>query len=128
MHDGGKILTGLAVFLAIVTLPLWFHAVQGAQQGAPEFKVTTESRECVEETSYMRSSHMNLLDDWREQVVRDGERIHVGLGGKTYERNLSATCIMSCHSNREEFCDRCHGYVGVEPYCWDCHAQRGGAH
>jgi len=128
MHDGGKILTGLAVFLAIVTLPLWFHSVQGAQQGAPEFKVATESRECVEETAYMRSSHMNLLDDWREQVVRDGERIHVGLNGKTFERNLSATCIMSCHSNREEFCDRCHGYVGVTPYCWDCHAQREGVH
>jgi formate-dependent nitrite reductase cytochrome c552 subunit len=84
--------------------------------------IVSDSKECVEPTPYMRSRHMNLLDDWRQEAVRDGDRIYVGLGGVKYEKNLSGTCILSCHSNREVFCDRCHEYVGVRPYCWDCHA------
>jgi hypothetical protein len=28
---------------------------------------------------------------------------------------------MKCHDNKEEFCDKCHLYAGVTPYCWDCH-------
>ena len=67
-------------------------------------------------------------NEWREEVVRDGDRIMVGIDGEMYEKNLAVTCIFACHSNREEFCDRCHGYVGVEPFCWDCHAEQKGNH
>jgi hypothetical protein len=28
---------------------------------------------------------------------------------------------MECHSNKTKFCDQCHNYMGVAPYCWDCH-------
>jgi hypothetical protein len=31
-----------------------------------------------------------------------------------------ATCL-GCHKNKSEFCDRCHSYSGVDPYCMDCH-------
>jgi hypothetical protein len=34
--------------------------------------------------------------------------------------SLSNTCL-DCHSNKAEFCDRCHNYASVSPYCWDCH-------
>ena len=27
----------------------------------------------------------------------------------------------ACHANKAEFCDRCHNYAAVKPYCWDCH-------
>jgi hypothetical protein len=129
MHDAGKITAGLAVFLAIVTLPLWYHSVKGAESsGPPELKIAADSKQCVAETSYMRSRHMNLLNEWRQEVVRDGDRMMVGIDGETYEKNLAVTCIFACHSNREEFCDRCHGYVGVEPFCWDCHAEQKGNH
>ena len=30
---------------------------------------------------------------------------------------------MSCHSNKDEFCDRCHDYLAVKPYCWECHVE-----
>jgi hypothetical protein len=28
---------------------------------------------------------------------------------------------MACHTSKKEFCDRCHDYTSVTPYCWDCH-------
>ena len=42
--------------------------------------------------------------------------------GKTYNMSLSNTC-MDCHDNKAEFCDRCHDYASVRPYCWDCHIE-----
>ena len=61
-----------------------------------------------------------LVDDWREAVVREGIRSYVGSDGREYEISLTETCL-GCHSNKSEFCDKCHNYVGVRPDCWDCH-------
>jgi len=30
---------------------------------------------------------------------------------------------MHCHSNKKKFCDECHNYMAVKPFCWDCHIQ-----
>jgi hypothetical protein len=122
MHDTGRIIAGLVVFLAIVTSPMWYRLVKGGKAGAPELRVVKDSTQCVADTSYMRVLHMDLLDNWRDEAVRDGDRLYVGLGGKKHDKSLSGTC-MSCHSSRKEFCDRCHGYVGVKLYCWDCHLE-----
>ena len=127
MHDAGKITAGLVVFLALVTLPVWYQAARGAEPGAPELEMPTESEECVAPGRYMRALHMDLLNVWRDEAVRDGERSYVGLGGKVYEKSLSGTCL-GCHSKKEAFCDRCHEYVGAEPYCWDCHAESSEIH
>jgi hypothetical protein len=56
-------------------------------------------------------------------VVREGRRDYVStLSGTTYDMSLSRTC-MDCHSNKADFCDRCHDYLAVNPYCWDCHVE-----
>jgi hypothetical protein len=68
----------------------------------------------------MKAEHMQLLDVWREAVVRRGERTYVSPDGKEYDMSLSNTCL-DCHANKTEFCDRCHNYASVQPYCWDCH-------
>ena len=127
MHDGGKVTAGLAVFLALVTLPIWYQAARGAETKPPKLAIVADSEECVAPSQYMRVLHMDLLNVWRDEAVRDGDRIYVGLGGKEYEKSLAGTC-MSCHSSKEEFCDRCHDYVGAEPYCWDCHGESSEAH
>jgi hypothetical protein len=124
MHDAGKIITGLLIFLVIVTSPMWYHAVTGADTRAPELKIITEDTTCVAPTPYMRALHMDLLNEWRDDVVRRGDRNHTGLDGKLYDKSLSRTC-MKCHSNKADFCDRCHDYAGVKPYCWDCHVEPG---
>jgi hypothetical protein len=120
MHDTGKVIAGLVIFLAIVTSPMWYRLVKGGKAGAPELQVVKNSKQCVAATSYMRVHHMNLLNEWRDEAVRDGNRTYVGLGGVKYTKSLRGTC-MGCHTSRVEFCSRCHQYAGVKLQCWDCH-------
>jgi hypothetical protein len=120
MYDAGKIIPGLLIFLAIVTSPVWYRAMSRADAGPPELVMPADSETCVEEGTYMRTFHMDLLDAWRDEGVRSLNVMHVGPGGKEYVKSLQATC-MDCHSDKEAFCDRCHSYVGAEPFCWDCH-------
>jgi hypothetical protein len=122
MYDAGRIVSGLVIFLALVTSPMWYRLVRGAEPGPPKLELVTQAKECVAPTPYMRALHMELLNSWRDDVVRRDDRIHVGLDGVEYEKSLSKTC-MSCHSNKKEFCDRCHDYAAVDPYCWDCHVE-----
>lgn len=122
MHDAGKILTGLAIFLAMLTSPIWYDAATGKASYVPEPKIVTEEKECVAPTAYMKAFHMDLLNEWRDRVVRAGERTYTAYDGKEYVMSLSNTC-MDCHSNKEEFCDRCHEYSSVDPYCWNCHVE-----
>jgi hypothetical protein len=65
---------------------------------------------------------MALLVNWREEVVRRNVRSFTAFNGKTYNMSLTGTCLSGCHTNKADFCDRCHNYVGVKgPYCMDCH-------
>jgi hypothetical protein len=68
----------------------------------------------------MRTSHMKLLDDWRDEVLRDGDRTPIEVDGVKYEKSLMNGC-MKCHEDKKKFCDECHTYASVKPYCWDCH-------
>ena len=36
--------------------------------------------------------------------------------------SLTRGCL-DCHSNKAEFCDRCHASAGVTPKCFDCHQE-----
>jgi hypothetical protein len=122
MYDASKIVAGLAVFVVLATSPLWFNALSAAPPDKPELQGPPNgSTECVEDVEYMRANHMDLLDVWRDQVVRDDLRDYTSeLSGKTFSMSLSDTC-MDCHSNKSQFCDSCHTYSAVTPYCWDCH-------
>ena len=85
-----------------------------------EWEKTYGKKECVETKEFMRAEHMRLLDEWRDAAVRDGERLYVNNEGRRFVISLQNTC-MHCHSNKKEFCDRCHNYLTVKPYCWSCH-------
>jgi hypothetical protein len=122
MYDTGKIVAGLAVFVVLATSPLWYNALSAAPPDRPVLQQPPNgSTECVEATEYMRANHMDLLDTWRDTVVREEVRSYTSeLSGKDYTMSLSDTCL-DCHSNKEQFCDACHTYSAVSPYCWDCH-------
>ena len=122
MYDTGKIIDGLIIFLILATSPMWYNAVGGDTTLVPDLKIITYAKQCVAPTEYMRINHMNLLNDWRDKVVREGIRYTVAQGGNRYEMSLSNTC-MDCHSNKADFCDQCHNYLNVHPYCWDCHVE-----
>jgi hypothetical protein len=124
MYDTGKIIVGLVVFLILATSPLWFNMLTAETSEAPEVQILPKAgKTCVEATEYMRSDHMDLLNDWRDQVVREGVRDYTNAAGETFDMSLSRTCMEQCHTNKAEFCDACHTYTAVTPYCWDCHVE-----
>jgi hypothetical protein len=119
MHDAGKVIIGIIVFLALITFPIWYNVAGGKATYVPELE-RANGGPCVRDSAWMTANHMDLLNDWRDQVVRDGDRFFVGADGVRRERSLSNTCL-GCHENKDQFCDKCHDYMAVEPYCWDCH-------
>ena len=124
MNDIGKIFAGLIIFLIIIiaVAPTAYNYTVGKADYKPNPKIDTQEKQCVKSSDWMTSSHMTLLDAWRDLVVRGGDRIFVAEGGKEYEMSLSKTC-MKCHPKKSEFCDKCHDYTAVKPYCWDCHVE-----
>lgn len=126
MYNGGKIIFALAVFLIIATIPFTINLGKASAKIEPKLdtpeimKLDVADRKCVESKEFMRAEHMQLLNNWRDSVLRDGQRIYVSSTGKHIPMSLQNTC-MKCHSNKSKFCDACHNYVAVKPYCWDCH-------
>jgi len=126
MSDVLKAVVGLAVFFALAAFPIWYSLGVADDASAPPFpsdlEMPTNSSECVKDKDYMIANHMDLLNRWRDEVVREGDKSGVEIGGKTYKKSLTKGC-MCCHTSREHFCNRCHSYLDVKPACWDCHVE-----
>lgn len=122
MYDTGKILVGLILFVGLITFPFWLG--MGSSEKAPQPVILTEKGDkCVEPAAFMRANHMQMLDSWRDEVVRENNRTYTSAAyGTLFGKSLSNTC-MDCHSNKAEFCDSCHDYSSVTPYCWECHVE-----
>jgi len=120
LYNGGMILSGLIVFLVLASIPFWYNIAFGTPPTRPELVKPATETKCVAPTEYMRYSHMDLLNEWRDSVVRDGKRTYLDHVGREHNMSLTLTCLR-CHSSKEKFCDRCHEFLSVQPYCWDCH-------
>ena len=120
MRDKVWIITGLLLFLGLITYPVWHSVSAHTTSKGPDLVLPAREKECIAPLSYMRTSHMKLLLAWRDEVVRQGHHTYTAVDGKVYNMSLSGTCLR-CH-NKKDFCDRCHSYAGVStPYCWNCH-------
>lgn len=132
IYDSGKVIAGLIVFLAIFTSPIWINAL-GRDVPVPKPELPKVEKQCVREASWMRANHMQLLNEWRNEVVRStrhfdpatGQEVNpredsYKIGFPKTQKSLTLGCL-KCHDNTEKFCDRCHTYTGVDPFCWDCH-------
>ena len=155
MYDGGKVIIGLILGVGVLLLsPFWLNWGETAKAPEPELTAKAkEAAECVAPTPYMRSWHMQLLDQWRHTVVRDGDRYY-NTSRKAWYTTLDQELLdgwrrfvtpkgkgvqavtpgkvyykslqvtcLDCHSNKSKFCDQCHDYLGFTPYCWDCHIE-----
>jgi hypothetical protein len=125
MYNGGKIIAGLVLFFGLILYPFYSNMFGGpVKRAMPSIDTPVISQldktECVRPGEVMRTDHMKILDDWRDEVVRNGKRDIIHVGGRIFEKSLQNGCMM-CHSNKKQFCGECHGYAGVKPYCWDCH-------
>lgn len=102
--------------LLLMLLPIVYSVATfagGAIRGKPDplLEISREiSDSCVRNTEYMRLHHWELLLGVREQVIREGNR----------EGPLLGDC-RRCHSNRANFCDRCHKIANVMLDCFHCH-------
>ncbi len=119
MYNKGTIIPGLIIFVLFVTFPIWFNGLNAGDLPKPELPQGGE-KQCVAPAAEMRATHMQLLNEWRDDVLRDSNREIIEIGGKKYRKGLQMAC-MQCHTNKEKFCDTCHEYASVKPYCWDCH-------
>ncbi|MEW5734571.1 MAG: sulfate reduction electron transfer complex DsrMKJOP subunit DsrJ [Thermodesulfobacteriota bacterium] len=131
MYNTGKIITGLVIFFVVFTFPFWFNGAKAVPAPKPsldtpkinELKAASEDGTvtCLMPTEYMKSEHMVILNEWRTADVRRADYT-ASYNGELYPMSLSKTC-MECHSNKADFCDRCHNYASVTPYCWNCHVE-----
>jgi hypothetical protein len=119
MYNKGLIISGLVIFVLFVTFPIWFNGLDAGPLPKPELPPGGE-KQCVAPAAEMRDKHMQLLIEWRDEVLRDSDRVAITVDGKEYRKGLQIAC-MQCHSNKEKFCDTCHEYAAVSPTCWDCH-------
>ena len=120
MFDKGKVILGLAIFLCLASFPVWYNVLTGKADYRPSPVIATSDNQCVESKQHMREYHMQLLQQWRDDAVRNGKTTYTASDNKIYDINLTGTCLQ-CHSNKAEFCDSCHNYEGVAPNCWNCH-------
>jgi hypothetical protein len=124
--DAWKVAIGVAVFLGFFTFPIWYNVAFGHQDWEQPVIADAAGNECVMSRAQIRLDHMTLLDQWRNEVVRDELRFRPGVEGDLRTKSITRTC-MGCHTDRNEFCGRCHQFVGVEGqvfsevFCWDCH-------
>lgn len=114
------ILGGLVLFLALVTWPAW-RALASVPPTPPTLARPVGATQCVAPVAFMRTSHMTLLAQWRDLVVRNGVRTYTDGDGRVVRMSLSGTCLGACHTDKTKFCDRCHNYAEVKPTCWNCH-------
>lgn len=126
LYDGGKIFTGLVIALLAIAWPIWANLASGDQSKAPpELARARAGTECVLPTAEMRARHMDVLNDWRDLVVRQGQRT-IELKDGEHPISLTKTCL-GCHGDATKFCDSCHEYEAVSPTCWGCHVTPKGA-
>lgn len=152
MYKGGKIIAALILFAALFTIPFFYN--MGKANAGPDVLLDTPAiqalsgseQQCVESPEFMRANHMQLLNQWREAAVRDGQTVYVNSQGKEIDISLQDTCL-KCHTTEAEsnpvvvnnpvssttgvsnpaingspqFCASCHDYSAVKPLCWTCH-------
>ena len=107
MYNAKYIIPGVLIAVVAFTSPFWLN-LGGKTYVYPEVALPTgEGKDkCIESKEWMRAEHMALLNTWRDEAIREGKR--------------------ECHTNKADFCDKCHNSNNVDPYCWTCHiAPRG---
>ncbi len=126
MYDAGKIIIGLILFVGFFTSPFWYDNFNSKATQTPDIVIpANESQtQCVESFEYMRSNHMILLNNWRQEFVREGKTTYLSSMGKKYDISLEKSCL-GCHPNTSQFCDQCHNYLDVSLTCWSCHQEPG---
>ncbi|MDI6751523.1 MAG: cytochrome C [bacterium] len=99
-----------AILALIIALPLIYNISVLVAKGPEPFLEKPKGEKCIMDTEEIRYNHMILLKETRNQAMREGKKVDIGLKN-----------CRGCHSNRKGFCDRCHDKVNLKPDCFSCH-------
>lgn len=119
MYNSNNVIIGIVIVVVLFTAPFWVGLFGNTYTKTNVVLPKTE-KNCIEDVEFMRSQHMRLLNEWRDQALRNENRFYVAKDGRTWPISLQNTCL-SCHSNYQDFCRKCHVANSVDPYCWTCH-------
>jgi hypothetical protein len=111
----------MTIFVVLGFSPFLVNLTKAEENTAPVLAYPVNADKCIESREYMRAYHMEILNDWRDLAIRENAR-YATINGSEVKMSLNQTC-MKCHDNKREFCDKCHNYLNVDPYCWDCHTE-----
>ena len=86
MYDKGKILIGLILFILVMTFPFYYNLGRTSVKPQPSLETpeinAMQKKQCVKPKEFMKAEHMQVLDDWRDSVVREGNRVYGEIDGK----------------------------------------------
>jgi hypothetical protein len=119
MYNAKAVILGILVFVALSTSPFWSSFI-GRDYKTTDIALPKDEKDCLENVEFMRSQHMRLLNEWRDEALRNENRAYIASDGKKWVVSLQNTCL-KCHNNYEDFCQKCHVANSVYPYCWTCH-------
>ena len=117
MYDRKFINIATVVVVVLFTSPFWLSTCGYVR---PPMELPANASYCVEPVEFMRAEHMTLLNEWRDQALRNEKRVYVASDGRRWEISLQNTC-MQCHTNSQTFCEPCHKSNSVRTDCWNCH-------
>jgi hypothetical protein len=119
--NGNTRLLVVAVSLAVILFPLGYSVVSAPFSHGAEQPEPASGDYCLGsiDPAYMRFHHMELLQQARDEIVREGKTGDIMCEGRSVEVKLE-NC-WQCHPSRERFCNRCHVAVNLYPNCFRCH-------
>ena len=121
MYNRRYIIPGIGAFIIACLFPFLLNIASGPYE-RPALVLPADAKECIEPVAFMRSEHMQILNEWRDAAIREDTRSYTASTGKIWEASLQNTC-MSCHTNRQAFCGTCHDANSVRTDCWSCHIE-----
>ena len=103
LYNAKAVTVGIVAFLVVCTSPFW-AGFGSSDYTSPKVSLPKDAKECIEDTAFMKAEHMQLLNEWRDQALRQGNRVYVAKNGKKWNISLKNTCL-KCHNEYEQFCD-----------------------
>ncbi len=83
MYNADKIIPGLVIFVAVLTLPFWYQSWEARRTAPTQDRHPGHPADGGQAMHFAQGRdalrHMQMLNDWRTQVVRNGHaRLHRG--------------------------------------------------
>ncbi|MCW5198122.1 cytochrome C [Desulfobulbus sp. F4] len=126
MYDSGKIIPGLAVFVLLITFPIWYNKLVGNVGAAPA-KDPNLMPEMAQGAAFPNGQSHPPAEEMRAKHMEVLQGIHVTAKGYNAAKDgqkPTMSCLMCHGGSKEQFCDSCHAYASVKtPDCWACHTK-----